>query len=87
LSKRWKRERIVGNDGKSLDLYCRGEYRIALNINRGKGGKKNLDRDGYSWAFEVTALENGGERTVGEADDLTEAKSVASRDERRKGNG
>lgn len=75
---KWTREKLLGNDGKKVDIYAKDDYRVCLNINRGNEVNTGVeDRHGHWWWYEVSLL-NGSEQYVGQAPTLKGAKKLAT---------
>ena len=78
MTGRWRVTQTKDNHGKSLVVYCCGDYELCLNINNGREGPGVRDKHGHHWQFEVTYR---GEH-IGEALSLAGAKRVAAKFEK-----
>ena len=76
---RWRRTWIIGNDGKKLDLYEKGDMCISLSINVGLRGPGEIDKNGHYWQYEITRGRGAAEIAIGQAPTLTKAKEIANK--------
>jgi len=80
MTNKWTREKLLGNDGKKVDVHMKDDYRVCLNINRGLEATAGVeDRHGHHWWYEVSLMNgNGTEKYVGQAPTLKGAKKLAT---------
>lgn len=73
----WRQERREANDHTKMRVWVWQEYVVSMNLNHGKVGP-SAEEGGWWW--EVTRVDRGEERHVGEAPSLAEAKEIAHED-------
>lgn len=70
---RWVKTKVPDNEGRPMDLWERGDYRISQNVS-----VRDNDGNLVRWDYELTIMVKNMERFVSEHRSLQAAKTAAA---------